>query len=247
MIGLLQKIERGIVRRLPLHVVKSKLDHPVASFSFDDFPASAAETGAAIMESRGARATFYACGSLEGTKYRDLDHFTAGQLKELAANGHEVGCHAFNHVPYPAEGPARLRANVADNAKYFHDRLGDVRPSSFAYPFGDVNFAIKAATAELFPIARGVRRGVNRGRMDYSELRANPLDKRWEDTTDIPALIDEARRTNGWLIFFTHDVQDDPTPEGCHPDRLARTLDAVLAAGIAVMPVKAAAALAKFG
>lgn len=247
MSGLIARIERGIVRRLPLHVAHSKLTRPLASFSFDDFPESAAEAGAALLESRGICGTFYACGSLEGSAYRDLPHFSAGSLKALAANGHEIGCHAFDHVPYPAEGPARLRASVAENARYFQERLGDVRPVSFAYPFGDVNFAIKAAAASLFPIARGVRRGINSKRMDFSELRANPLDKRWEASTDIAALVEAARAANGWLIFFTHDVQKNPTPEGCDPDRLARTLDAVLEAGFEVLPVKSAAARAKFG
>jgi peptidoglycan/xylan/chitin deacetylase (PgdA/CDA1 family) len=247
MISTVQRIERAVVRRVPVHVARSRLRKPIASFSFDDVPVSALETGAKILESRGVAGTFYVCGSLDGARYRGLDHHTADHLRAALGQGHEIGCHAFDHIPFPKAGPARLRASVDSNAAYFKATLGDVRPASFAYPFGDVNWTIKSAAARAFPIARGVSRGINAGRLDYSELRANPLDRRWEASTDIAALIAAAKTRTGWLIFFTHDVQNDPTPEGCQPDRLARTLDAVLEAGFDVLPIKSAAARAKFG
>ncbi len=247
MSGLIKRVERAVARRVPFHTVRSKLTRPVASFSFDDVPVSAIETGAAILEARGVTGTYYVCGSLEGALYRDLPHFTAAQLQDLAARGHEIGCHAFDHVPFPDAGTHALRDSIARNADYFRATLGDARPHSFAYPFGDVSLPVKLEAAHAFPILRGVSRGVNSGRMDFSELRANPLDLRWEASTDIAGLIKQAADTTGWLIFFTHDVKPDPTHEGCAPERLAATLDAVLAAGFDVLPIKAAAARAKFG
>ena len=38
----------------------------IITFSFDDFPKSAADTGAEIIESIGAKAIFYACTGLAG-------------------------------------------------------------------------------------------------------------------------------------------------------------------------------------
>ena len=36
----------------------------------------------------------------------------------------------------------------------------------------------------------------------------------------IHRVFDEAVATNGWLIFYTHDVADTPSPWGCTPGLL---------------------------
>jgi peptidoglycan/xylan/chitin deacetylase (PgdA/CDA1 family) len=245
--SIFKRIERALVRQHAMHPASTRLAKPLASFSFDDVPKSAIDVAAPILESRGVRGTYYVCGSLEAQTYRDLPHFSAVDLKSLAERGHEIGCHAYDHIPYPAAGAEALKLSLLHNRDYIRARLGDYQLASFAYPFGDVDWAVKSVIARTFPIARGVLRGINAGRMDFSELRANPLDRRWESATDIPGLIKRACRRRGWLIFFTHDVQDNPSSEGCSPDRLKRTLDAVLEAGCDVLPVKNAAARAKFG
>jgi peptidoglycan/xylan/chitin deacetylase (PgdA/CDA1 family) len=243
----MERANRALVKRMPGHLVDSRLTRPIASFSFDDFPVSALETGASILEARGVRGTFYASGSLSGTTYRDLPHFSPDHLRDAAERGHEIGCHAFDHLHYHIEGAERLAESMDRNAAFFAEHLGDLRPASFAYPFGETSWSVKRYVAQRFPIARGVRFGVNRGAMDFAQLRATPFDLRWRHKVDVPAFIDEARRSNGWLIFFTHDVQEDPSLEGCAPDDLKRALDLVLELGFDVLPIKSAASRVKFG
>ena len=50
----------------------------------------------------------------------------------------------------------------------------------------------------------------------------------------------------GWLIFFSHDVSDDPSPYGCTPVMLEHALATLAAAGIAALPVKHALAAGTF-
>lgn len=247
MTGIINRFQRAAARRIPAHVQASKLTRPVVSFTFDDFPQSALETGGRILEARGVRGSYFASGELAGSSYRDLPHYTGEHLQEAIARGHEIGCHAFEHVHFSTAGVRFLKDSVERNADFFSRHLQDFRPVSFAYPFGDADWPTKAFIARRFPIARGVWFGTNHSRMDFSQLRATPLDTRWRRHVDIPGQIERARDSCGWLIFFTHDVQDAPTGEGCTPDELSRIVDHVLEAGFEVLPVKAAAARARFG
>jgi hypothetical protein len=57
-------------------------------------------------------------------------------------------------------------------------------------------------------------------------LRSTPLIDKDIDRAGIDRVFDEAVATNGWLIFYTHDVADNPSPWGCTPGLLQYALDA---------------------
>jgi peptidoglycan/xylan/chitin deacetylase (PgdA/CDA1 family) len=244
---IINRLFRAVAKRAPVHAQASRLTRPIASFTFDDFPQSALETGGRILEARGVRGSYYACGELAGSNYRDVPHYSPEHLQDAVRRGHEIGCHAFEHLHFSKAGVRALRDSVKRNAEFLHKHLQDFRPVSFAYPFGDADWATKTFIAQQFPIARGVWFGTNTGRMDFSQLRATPLDMRWRHHVDIPREIHNAKAGCGWLIFFTHDVQDSPTSEGCSPDHLSRIVDNVLENGFEILPVKAAAARVRFG
>ena len=42
----------------------------------------------------------------------------------------------------------------------------------------------------------------------------------------IERAFDEAVDTNGWLIFYSHDVVTEPSPYGCSPSLLRHALEA---------------------
>ena len=68
--------------------------------------------------------------------------------------------------------------------------------------------------------------GVNAGGVDLQFLRAMPLIDREMDRDGIDRAFDEAQTNNGWLIFYSHDVTDRPSPYGCSPALLAHALEA---------------------
>jgi hypothetical protein len=60
-------------------------------------------------------------------------------------------------------------------------------------------------------------------------------------------MVETAQRSNAWLILFSHDVSDAPSPYGATPEMLVHTLSTLAAAGIEVLPVKHALARVTFG
>jgi hypothetical protein len=72
------------------------------------------------------------------------------------------------------------------------------------------------------------------------------LERRSLDSLDIDAWLDRTLAARGWLIFFTHDVSDDPSPYGCSRKAFETVADAVARRGFRVLPVKNAVGLARF-
>jgi hypothetical protein len=60
------KIRRRVVRLVERRPATQTLETPLVSFSFDDAPASAATTGARILESHGARGAYFLSAGLAG-------------------------------------------------------------------------------------------------------------------------------------------------------------------------------------
>jgi peptidoglycan/xylan/chitin deacetylase (PgdA/CDA1 family) len=249
--GIFQRANNFVTRKLPLKSVRSRLERPLASITFDDFPKSAWTVAGPILAQFGAKATYYAAGRFCGGHEDGIAYFDAEDLRAAHRAGHEIGAHSFAHQMAPMVSSAELAADEARNALALCEILGGVsgaaRPSSYAYPYGEVSPRTKALMGKLFANARGIRPGVNAGRIDLAQLLAVPIDHRRWRPDEIAAAVQEAKAGNGWLILFTHDVCDEPSPFGCTPQMLTEVLEMLAAAEIPVMPVKHAMAEAVFG
>jgi peptidoglycan/xylan/chitin deacetylase (PgdA/CDA1 family) len=146
----------------PGNRVRSRLAAPVASITFDDFPRSAWTVGGPILARYGAKATYYAAGRYCGVVEEGLAYYTADDLRAVQAAGHEVGCHSYGHTFVSRAGAAALKHDLAANQQAVSAVLGDVRLSSFAYPYGDTSIRTKRLFAELFPTSRGIHPGSTR-------------------------------------------------------------------------------------
>lgn len=193
----------------------------VVSFTFDDFPRSAWLTGAAILAAHDARGTYYAASGLFGTEGPQGPVATADDVRAAYRAGHEIGCHTLSHVNCAEASSLSLLGEVRSNAEAIQPLL-DGRPmTSFAYPFGATAPHAKRVMQRQFFTARGIRPGINRRGLDRAELRANRIYDHDFDAARMRALVDENRAVGGWLIFYTHDVSEAPSPYGCTPDQLA--------------------------
>lgn len=85
---------------------------PYISFTFDDFPRSALQSGGEILLEFGLRATYYASFGLMGTETPSGTIFVFDDIKELLLQGHELGCHTFNHCH-----------SLKTNSKVFEDSI----------------------------------------------------------------------------------------------------------------------------
>ena len=223
------------------------LPRALVSISFDDVPRSALTVGARIVEEAGGRATYYVAGGLAGGRENDQLCHGSADLAKAASAGHEIASHGFRHVSFPGLDAMEVEAVLAQNDYYLMQATGGIKPLHFAYPFGECLLRDKRIVAERFLTGRGVRGGLNRGICDLVDLRANALYEPSFDERRIRRLLERAALTKSWIIFFTHDVSDEPTSYGISPEALANTLQWALEAGCEITPVKDAYTLAFAG
>jgi peptidoglycan/xylan/chitin deacetylase (PgdA/CDA1 family) len=200
---------------------------PMVSFTFDDIPKSAATTGATILEAHGARGTFYVSGSLVGTT--SSSNWVAVEGEDVVAlhgKGHEIGCHTFSHKRACDLEPDSLAVEIARNRGYLGSLDPSITTENFAYPFGYGSFACKRQLKTAFRSCRSIVPGVNSGSVDLQFLRAMPLIDRCIDCDGIERAFDDAQTNNGWLIFYSHDVAEEPSPYGCSPALMTHALKA---------------------
>jgi peptidoglycan/xylan/chitin deacetylase (PgdA/CDA1 family) len=241
------RANNALTSRVRFKTARSHLSAPVASFTFDDFPRSAWTTGGPILARYGARATYYTAGRFCGIEEDGLVYYDRDDLQAVHAGGHEIGCHTFSHRRSPKVGSAELQADLDRNAEFVREVLGDVRMTSFAYPYGEASPRTKALMGGRFPVSRGIKAGVNGRTLDLGQLKAVPLESRSWSAGWIEREVTAAKASGGWLVFFSHDVSDAPSPYGATPAMLEHALEAVTRAGIETLPVKHAFARATFG
>jgi peptidoglycan/xylan/chitin deacetylase (PgdA/CDA1 family) len=199
---------------------------PMVSFTFDDVPKSAATLGTAILERHGALGTFYVIGSQVGTSSALWDMVDSEDIVALHRQGHEIACHTFSHKRACDLDAEALSAEIARNQQYLRSLDASIRIENFAYPFGYGSFVRKRQLKSVFKSCRSIVPGVNSGDVDLQFLRAMPLIDRRIDRDGIERAFDQAENDNGWLIFYTHDVADAPSPYGCSPSLLNEALEA---------------------
>ncbi|MGZ8363405.1 MAG: polysaccharide deacetylase family protein [Caulobacteraceae bacterium] len=232
---LIDKLRRRAVRFAARKPAGAHVTAPTVSFSFDDVPLSAVETGAAILEAAGARGTFYVTGGLSGQDSPMGTYAGAEALKALAARGHEIGCHSFSHLDCSRADEARIAADFDQNAEYL-ETLGQ-SAVTFAYPYGEVSLAAKRICGQRFAAARTVRPGLIRGGFDLNHLPSPGIEGP-DGEARSAAWIERAVSERAWLILYTHDVRENPSQWGCTPDTLERLVKQAKDRGCAILTVK---------
>ena len=236
----IDKMRRRAGRYLDVRAEMIQPARGVLSLSFDDIPASAWLEAGPILAEHGVKATYYVCGGLSGGRNLDLPQFETEHLQALHEAGHEVGCHTYEHVSTLTLSPAELDASLARNAAWVSERLDDYQMLSFAYPFGDCALGAKPVIDRRFLCGRGVRDGINAGRVDRNLLQAVGLESRRLPGYDLEQMVADTAASRGWLIAYGHDVSDAPTPYGCRPEDIDRLIRLARAADLDIQPVAAA-------
>ena len=217
----------------------AKVDWPggVVSFTFDDFPRSAWTNGGPILEDYGRRGTYYAAMGLAGTASNLGPMFEIDDLRAAHARGHEIACHTYHHRDCARTAPAEIAAEIDANAAALSQALDGAAMSNFAYPFGGVSLTAKHALSARFASCRGTGRGLNQGTVDLADLFSTSLYSRDFGRDRLCQLIDDAQAGSGWLILYTHDVADEPSPFGCTPAQF-QSIVAYAAENAPVLPVR---------
>jgi peptidoglycan/xylan/chitin deacetylase (PgdA/CDA1 family) len=216
---------RFVARQLRSKPLTLRNAKPLVSFTFDDVPASACEIGARILERRGSRGTFYvaaeACGiATPGEPSRA----SMDQLRKVWANGHEIGCHTYSHTAVRSMNLDEIDLELSRNQAALRKISSNLVVRNFAYPYGDMSVRTKRYLETRFASCRSGHAGINTEVADLGALNAWPLQNASLDREGIAELIAQTVQGRGWLIFYSHDVAEQPSQFGVSPDLLEWTV-----------------------
>ena len=229
------KLRRRVVRLQSRRPARVALERPMVSFSFDDVPISAIATAGAMLEARGAHGTYFVCAGLAGQDSRMGPYATREELLAAQAKGHEIACHTFGHLDCGAAKAEAIAEDVARNDQALA-AWGVGPTTTFAYPYGDVSHDAKRVTGGRFALARALHHGLIETGADLNQAPAVGIEgqdgaevaKRW---------LERAAARKAWLILYTHDVRETPSPVGCTPQALSGLIDAAIALGFDIVTV----------
>lgn len=210
---------------------------PLISFSFDDFPQSAFETGGNILSAYGVKGTYYVSLNLLG---RDTPTGRICSSEEVAAaweRGHELGCHTFDHVDAWETEPSSFQESVLANRGALEQIVPGAEFVTMSYPINIPRPATKGRMAQWFAACRGGGQDLNVGRLDLNYVRAFFLEQARDSPEVVWNLIERNRLARGWLVFATHDISLQPTRFGCTPDFFTKVVRRATASGAMILPV----------
>jgi peptidoglycan/xylan/chitin deacetylase (PgdA/CDA1 family) len=185
------------------------------SLSFDDARASQVDTGLAVVDSYGAKVTFFVVPSAVEARLEGW--------RKAAAAGHEIANHSLRHpcsgnFPWAREKALeeytldRMRSELVDTNRRLKELLG-VSAETFAYPCGQTFVGRGLETksyvplvAELFLAGRGWLAEVphDPGFGDLAQVPGIEMDGK--DFEQILPLLDQAREAGGWVVLGGHEI-----------------------------------------
>ena len=210
---------------------------PIVSFSFDDFPRTAYSGGGAILESFGARGTFYVAAGLMNTSDDLGEQFRIDDLHALLEKGHELGSQTFRHSSSRSVSLASFRDDVQRGRMAIKELTG-IDPTNFAYPYGHATLRSKQTLGPTLSSSRSNFPGCNGPDVDLNLLKANRLYGDIEKAKSAEELILENVAQKSWLIFYTHDVRPEPSIYGCTPALFESTVSSATRSGSRILTVQ---------
>ena len=131
----------GPVRRLLFPRLAGSGDPGHVALTFDDGPDPVSTPQfTEVLDGRGVKATFFMLG--------DMVERSPGLAAELAAAGHEIGVHGFDHRYLPTRTPAAARSDIR-RAVDVIERVTGTRPRFFRPPYGVLSGPTLLITREL--------------------------------------------------------------------------------------------------
>lgn len=210
--------------------------HPLVSFTFDDFPTSALH-GGNILKRHGVSGTYYVSLGLMGHEIPAGQAFSADDLRRVVDDGHELGCHTFDHCHAWETDPAVFEESILANRRALQNIHKDWIFKTLSYPKAYPRPETKRKAAKYFSCCRGGGQTYNSGETDRNSLHSCFLEKCDSDLGLVKEMIQENAQLRGWLIFSTHDIKEKPSPFGCTPQFFEKIVEWTVNSDSKVLPV----------
>jgi peptidoglycan/xylan/chitin deacetylase (PgdA/CDA1 family) len=224
---LLSRIKRRIGRHVPTKPFAMQNKAPLVSFTFDDVPDSAYLNGARVLNEYGIRGTFYIASGTCDTRDTYWRVIGRDQIRNLHKRGHEIGCHTFSHRAVDDLAAHELDDECRRNFENLRDLCPGIELTNFCYPFGCVSLLRKLQLQKRFDTCRGIFEGVNSGVIDLALLKVIELYDRTLSRDKLNHVLRRARKETGWIIFYAHDVAEQPSHMGCSPGLLRTAIEEI--------------------
>jgi len=232
-----------IVHKLQRLMQPCWLSGGVVSLSFDDQWHSAYLHALPLLEEHGFKATWFVACNLVGSTdlYSGKKYMTWDEIINVAELGHEIGSHTLSH-----QRLSTMAANQAliieelQESKHQIELKTSRKVDSFAYPFsdqGDEQGKVCALAGKIYKYSRGGDHGFNSWPFRTNGLFAWPLYENIYDIQWIKHLINYCMKHDVWLIFYTHDIEMEPTDYGCTPKYFECLLAYLRETNITVKPI----------
>jgi peptidoglycan/xylan/chitin deacetylase (PgdA/CDA1 family) len=232
------KWRRFTINRYARRDFRLRSNVPYVSFTFDDFPRSALVEGGRILTEQGVRGTYFTSLQLLGRPSVSGPIASRDDLRALLRDGHEVGCHTFEHLDGCHSTVEAFERSIEANRAALAECVPGGSFPVFAYPLDGPVLSIKRAVGRHFVGCRFGGQSFNSGVIDLNLLNAYFLDKRNRGNLDaVRAVIQQNASARGWLIFATHDVASSPSPYGCEPEYFEKVVRLSLQSGARVLPM----------
>jgi peptidoglycan/xylan/chitin deacetylase (PgdA/CDA1 family) len=240
------RISDRMMRYFPMRILDAKVTEPIVSFSFDDVPHSAVRAGATILERYNARGTFYIAGGLQDKVIGETRLFSPDDVRYLVRAGHEVACHSFSHRKMSDLSEAVLERDLGRNKAYL-DALSPHNSAerNFAYPYNVAKWRKRHVFAKRYNSCRGGGNKINRGRVNRDFLYGVEIGGGKNTFEALSTYIEDVANKPGWLIFFTHDIDDNPSDYGCTRELFEKLVISAVEKSCRILPVRDVMSLLK--
>ena len=152
---------------------------------------------------------------------------TWAQAHTMEDEGWEITNHSKTHTHLTSFTEAQLESELLDSIASFRAQGFD--PKIIAYPYNACNRFTKRIIRKYFVAGRANGHIVNPKALDHYELQSYDIDA--FNLTEIYKLVDQAKRTNSWLIFYGHSAGYDAGKQ----TSLNTLIDYVQTAGIPIV------------
>lgn len=232
------KWRRFTIARFARRDFRLRSDVPYISFTFDDFPRSAFVEGGRILADQGARGTYFASMQMLAGPSASGPIASRDDLRTLVQDGHELGCHTFEHLDGTRSTAEAFERSIQANGAALAETVPGSDFPVFAYPLDGPVLSIKRAVGGHFVGCRGGGQSFNAGVIDLNLLKAYFLDDRNRGNLQaVRTVIEQNAAARGWLIFATHDVAANPSRYGCEPEYFAEVVRCSIQSGARVLPM----------
>ncbi|HEY3331064.1 MAG TPA: polysaccharide deacetylase family protein [Capsulimonadaceae bacterium] len=188
-----------------VRIAKYKGDRAAAlSYTFDDGRRDHYTLVYPMLEEFAFKGTFFVVGSTvqetdelaAAAPVGSMSGLSWGQVKELAAHGHEIGNHSWRHKNMKLLDDTELHAEIDMCDAAIRDKVGVV-PVSFCYPGNSRDDRVRAVVLQTYVAARDFQTEI--GTETYTTDTAN-------------AWADKNVATGGWGVAMIHGIST-----GYHP------------------------------